>query len=135
MTQLRPQLRRQKFCSLPQFFVKISFKKKLPTTKSEMKKPEFPWLLIIDILLGDHPLVNGDAGDLHPAPKKNIIPKMKICWWVYTKRADRGLTTNKLKQPPKTTKNFPLQPGSIVIFWRALPKPLPSAGIEKKMLN
>ena len=59
--------------------MKISFKKKLPTTKSEMKKPEFPCVFIIDILLGDHPLVNGDAGDLHPAPKKNIIPKMKIC--------------------------------------------------------
>ena len=49
------------------------------------------------ILSGDHLLVNGAARDLHPAPKKNIIPKTKNFLWVYTKRADWGLTKNKLK--------------------------------------
>ena len=73
------------------------------------------------ILSGDHLLVNGVAGDLHPAPKKNIIPKTKNFLWVYTKRADWGLTTNKLKN--KNQWKFSHWK-CVVIFWISV-KPYP----------
>ena len=76
---------------------------------------------LILILSGDHLLVNGVAGDLQPAPKKNIIPKTKNFLWVYTKRADWGLTTNKLKNKNQWKISHWK---CVVIFWISV-KPYP----------
>ena len=119
----------QKWISIPSVHTSFKVWKKRFTSLCIL---EGLYILIIDILLGDHPLVNGDAGDLHPAPKKNIIPKMKICWWVYTKRADWGLTTNKLNNHQKPRKISHCNLAALWYFEELCPNPFLLLELRKK---